>query len=276
MRQDHGLTQQDFLQHFGISRQAHHQQVRELLRRAGEEALILEMVHAIRYHHPRMGTRKLLAKSRSPLAARGIALGRDALFDLLRRHDLLLSPKRRQTITTRSGLWRCPNLLPELSVSGPRQLWVGDITYLTFERGFAYLALLTDAYSRFIVGFDLSLSLAVEGCLRALNCALQQPHGSLAGLVHHSDHGVQYTAHAYRDRLSAHHIRSSMGEVGNCYENALAERMNGILKLEYGLDDLFVDLEQMTVSTTQAIALYNYDRPHLALEYRVPAEVHFA
>lgn len=238
--------------------------------------MILEMVQAIRYHHPRMGTRKLLAKSRSQLAARGIALGRDALFDLLRRYDLLVSPKRRQTITTRSGLWRCPNLLPELSVTGPRQLWVGDITYLTFEHGFAYLALLTDAFSRFIVGFDLSLSLAVEGCLRALNCALPQAHGSLAGLVHHSDHGVQYTAHAYRDRLAGHHIRPSMGEVGNCYENALAERMNGILKLEYGLGDLFVDLEQMTASTTQAIALYNYDRPHLALDYRVPAEVHFA
>lgn len=236
----------------------------------------MEMVQAIRYHHPRMGTRKLLVKLHRQLAAREIPLGRDALFDLLRRHDLLVSPKRRQTRTTRAGLWRCPNLLPELTLTGPRQLWVGDITYLTFEGGFAYLALLTDAFSRFIVGFDLSLSLAVEGCLRALNRALPHTPGSLAGLVHHSDHGVQYTAHAYRDRLAVHHIRPSMGEVGNCYENALAERMNGILKLEYGLDGLFVDLEQMTVATTQAIALYNYDRPHLALDYRVPAEVHFA
>ncbi len=276
MRQAHGLRKQDFLQRFGISRQAHQQQARTLRRRAGEEAVILEMIHAIRYHHPRMGTRKLLAKVHDQLAARGIALGRDALFDLLRRHDLLVSPKRRRTKTTRSGLWRCPNLLPELRVTGPRQLWVGDITYLRLERGFAYLALLTDAFSRFIVGFDLSLSLAVEGCLRALNHALPQPPGSLAGLVHHSDHGVQYTAYAYRDCLAEHHIRSSMGEVGNCYENALAERMNGILKLEYGLDDPFVDLEQMTASTSQAIALYNYDRPHLALDYRVPADVHFA
>lgn len=238
--------------------------------------MILEMVRAIRYHHPRMGTRKLLAKTHDQLAARGIALGRDALFDVLRRNDLLVLPQRRRTITTRSGLWCCPNLLPELTVTGPRQLWVGDITYLTFEGGFAYLALLTDAYSRFIVGFDLSLSLAVEGCLRALNHALPHSPGSLAGLVHHSDHGVQYTAHVYRDRLAQYHIRSSMGEVGNCYENALAERMNGILKVEYGLGDLFVDLEQTTVSTTQAITLYNYDRPHLALDYRVPAEVHFA
>lgn len=238
--------------------------------------MILEMVHAIRYHHPRMGVRKLWFKLRSQLVARGISLGRDRLFDLLRRHDLLVPPKRCKTVTTRSGLWRCPNLLPELTIMRPFQLWVGDITYLLLESGFAYLALLTDAYSRFIVGFDLSCSLAVEGCQRALSGALQQANGSLTDLVHHSDHGVQYTAHTYRDLLSEHHIVSSMGEVGNCYENALAERMNGILKLEYGLDNLFVDLQQAQESTKQAITLYNYDRPHLALDYRVPAEVHFA
>ena len=237
---------------------------------------MLDMVRAIRSYHPRMGTRKLLVKLQPLLAVRGISLGRDALFDLLRRHDLLVPTRRRWQKTTRAGLWRCPNLLPELTVTAPCQLWVGDVTSLTSENGFAYLALLTDAYSRFIVGFDLSLSLAVEGCLRALNSALEQARGSLTGLVHHSDHGVQYTAHAYRNLLSEHDIRPSMGEVGNCYENALAERMNGILKLEYGLGDVFVDLEQMMASTTEAITLYNYDRPHLALDYRVPAEVHFA
>ena len=156
------------------------------------------------------------------------------------------------------------------------ELWVGDITYITLEAAFAYLVLLTDAFSRFIVGFDLSTSLAVEGCQRALRNALHQAPGSLAGLVHHSDHGVQYTAHAYRLMLTQHRIISSMGEVGNCYENALAERMHGILKLEYGLDRLFVNLNQARKSTEQAIHLYNYDRPHLALDYFVPAEVHFA
>lgn len=238
--------------------------------------MILEMVHAIRYHHPRLGTRKLWHKLQSQLAARGITLGRDRLFDLLRRHDLLVPTKRRRTKTTRSGLWRCDNLLPELVLSGPRQLWVGDITYVTLEPGFAYLALLTDAYSRFIVGFDLALSLAVDGCQRALCAAVKHSGDALDGLIHHSDHGVQYTAHAYREVLTKHHIRSSMGEVGNCYENALAERINGILKIEYGLGDCFVDLQQAQRSTAQAISLYNYDRPHLALDYCVPAEVHFA
>jgi len=238
--------------------------------------VILEMVRAIRYHHPRMGTRKLQVKLRPQLALRGFHIGRDHLFDLLRRNDLLVPTKRRRRKTTRSGLWRCPNLLPELTLIRPLQLWVGDITYLTLETAFAYLVLLTDAFSRFIVGFDISTSLAVEGCQRALRHALYQAPGSLAGLVHHSDHGVQYTAHAYRDILTKHRIVSSMGEVGNCYENALAERMHGILKLEYGLDRLFVDLDQARKSTEQAIHLYNYDRPHLALDYLVPAEVHFA
>jgi transposase InsO family protein len=153
---------------------------------------------------------------------------------------------------------------------------VGDITYVTLETGFAYLALLTDAFSRFIVGFDISTSLAVEGCQRALSYALRQAPCSLAGLVRHSDHGVQYTAHTYRNLLTDNRMVSSMGEVGNCYENALAERMNGILKLEYGLDRLFVNLHQATVATEQAIHLYNTDRPHLALDYRVPETVHYA
>ena len=204
-----------------------------------------------------------------------LCIGRDRLFDLLRQHELLVPVKRCRTRTTRSGLWRCPNLFKELAVSHPLQAWVGDITYLTLESGFAYLALLTDAYSRFIIGFDLCLSLAVEGCQRALKMALHNKPQSLEGLIHHSDHGVQYTAHAYRDTLLDNKMLSSMGEVGNCYENALAERMNGILKCEYGLDSLFVDIDQAKVATKQAIQLYNYDRPHLSLNYRVPAEVHF-
>lgn len=265
-----------FLAYYGINRQAHHQQLRRRRQREGQEAVIVEMVQAIRHHHPRMGVRKLHHKLASALEQRGICIGRDRLFALLREHDLLVPRKRRQTCTTRSGLWRCDNLLGELTLTAPLQLWVGDITYLTLESGFAYLALLTDAFSRYIVGFDLATSLAVEGCERALQMALAQTAQPVRQLVHHSDHGVQYTAHSYRKILDKHHMRMSMGEVGNCYENALAERMNGILKLEYGLDGLFVDLPQAQLATQQAITLYNTDRPHLALDYRVPAEVHLA
>ena len=223
-----------------------------------------------------MGGRKLHHELQQPLAALGISRGRDAVFDLLRTHDLLVPTKRSRHRTTQSGLWRCPNLLTDLTVTHVHQVWVGDITYITTEEGFVYLALLTDAFSRYIVGFDLSSSLAVEGCVRALEQAITQSQGAdLSGLIHHSDHGVQYTAWPYRQRLQDQLIQSSMGEVGNCYENALAERVNGILKCEYGLDDLFIDKEHAYKAVREAIWLYNYERPHLALNYRKPADIYF-
>ena len=207
----------------------------------------------------------------------GISRGRDAFFDLLRRRDLLVPTKRNRRRTTRSGLWSFPNLIADLPLNCIHQVWVGDITYITTETGFAYLSLLTDAYSRFIVGFDLSTSLAIEGCLRTLGMALKKSAmPSLAGMIHHSDHGVQYTSKPYCQQLFAAGIRPSMGEVGNCYENALAERVNGILKIEYGLDSLFLDSRSAHNAVKEAVWLYNYERPHLALNYRKPADVHLA
>lgn len=246
------------------------------MQRAAEDQLLVELVQGIRQRHPRMGGRKLHHELQKPLAALGITRGRDAFFDLLRRQNLLVPAKRSRRRTTRPGLWRCPNLLADLQLGRVHQAWVGDITYITTEKGFVYLALLTDAFSRFIVGYDLSSSLATEGCLRALNQAIgQTANDDLKGLVHHSDHGVQYTARPYCDRLQSVGVRPSMGEVGNCYENALAERMNGILKCEYGLDDLFIDVEQAQEAVREAIWLYNYERPHLSLNYSKPAEIHF-
>lgn len=235
------------------------------------------MVQGIRQRHPRMGGRKLYHELQPAMTAFGISRGRDAFFDLLRDHGLLVPAKRSHRRTTRPGLWHCPNLLAELELVRVQQAWVGDITYITTEQGFLYLALLTDAFSRFIVGYDLSCSLAAEGCLRALNQAIAHSAGDdLKGLVHHSDHGVQYIAWPYCDRLQSLGIQPSMGEVGNCYENALAERLNGILKCEYALDDLFVDDHHAHQAVGEAIWLYNYERPHLSLGYRKPAEVHFS
>lgn len=246
------------------------------MQQAAEDQLVVELVQGIRQRHPRMGGRKLHHELQQPLTALGIARGRDALFALLVAHDLLVSPKRSHRRTTHAGLWRCPNLLTGLTVTHVHQVWVGDITYLTTEEGFLYLALLTDVFSRFIVGCDLSASLAVEGCHRALGQAIEQANDApLRGLIHHSDHGVQYTAWAYRERLHQMGILSSMGEVGNCYENALAERVNGILKCEYGLDDLFIDKEHAQKAVQEAVWLYNYERPHLALNYGKPANIYF-
>lgn len=262
-------------QWFGISRQAYYQARRRQLQRVAEDQLLVELVQGWRQRHPRMGGRKLYHLLQPAMATLGIQRGRDAFFDLLRARDLLVPLKRSQRRTTRSGLWHCPNLLAELRLSHINQVWVGDITYLSTEQGFLYLALLTDAFSRFIVGFDLSASLAAEGCLRALNRAIDQtPPAHLPGLIHHSDHGVQYTAWPYGDRLQAVGIRPSMGEVGNCYENALAERVNGILKAEYALDDLFIDDAHALTAVREAIWLYNFERPHLSLHFSKPADIY--
>jgi len=243
---------------------------------AAEDQLIVELVQGIRQRHPRLGGRKLHHELQEPMTALGITRGRDAFFELMRAHNLLVETKRSGQRTTRSGLWRCPNRLTDLKVTHVNQVWAGDITYITTEQGFLYLALLTDAFSRFIVGFDLSSSLAVEGCQRALEMAIKQTAGAdLSGLIHHSDHGVQYAAWPYRERLQLLGILSSMGEVGNCYENPLAERMNGILKCEYGLDNLFVNGKFAQRATQESIWLYNYERPHMSLNYRKPAEIYF-
>lgn len=258
---------------FGISRQAYYQARQRALCRAAEDGLLVEWVQGIRQRHPRMGGRKLYHELQKPMTALNIQRGRDAFFALLRSHQLLVPVKRNRRRTTFAGLWHCPNLTTDLTLERPGQLWVADITYLTTEQGFLYLALLTDAFSRFVVGYDLSSSLAAEGALRALNQALAQT-AQTTGLIHHSDHGVQYTAYPYRERLQQHHIRSSMGQVGNCYENALAERVNGILKLEYGLDCLFSSLKQAQNAVNEAVWLYNVERPHTALNFAKPIQIH--
>lgn len=272
------LTTQAACTWFGVSRQAYYQARHRQVIRAAENQLVLKLVQSLRYHHPRMGVRKLYHEVQAQMLALGIQRGRDALFDLLREHGLLVPLKRNQRRTTFSGKRHFPNLIADLSVTRINQVWVADITYISTEQGFLYLALLTDVFSRFIVGFDLSISLAAQGTLRSLNQAIHfvgDPLIKAAGLIHHSDHGIQYTAHDYLDRLDAFHIDPSMGEVGNCYDNALAERVNGILKIEYGLDALFVDHTYARTAVQQAVHLYNFQRPHLSLNYRKPAEVFF-
>ncbi len=259
---------------FGISRQAHYQMLDRQQKQEKENEEILDMVRAIRERHTQMGGRKLLHKISPKMRQKGIKKGRDSFFDLLREKDLLIKQERAQRRTTWAGLWRYPNRLEGLAITGPQQVWVADITYLETEEGFCYLSLITDAYSRYIVGYDVSTSLSVEGAQRALEMAIAQAAPPLTGLIHHSDHGVQYTSNAYRDRLEELGILPSMGEIGNCYDNALAERMNGILKLEYGLEYRFVNFKHALLATQEAIWLYNFDRPHLSLDYQVPADIH--
>ena len=259
---------------YGISRQAHYQMKWQQQQRQEAAVQVLELVRQIRHRHKRLGGRKLYHQLQPELLKLGIPLGRDRFFELLRAHKLLLNPKKRACRTTWAGSWRCQNLLAEAIITRPNQAWVCDLTYIATESGFVYLALVTDLYSRRIMGSDLSRSLTLEGATRAMQKAISQAAHSLKGLIHHSDHGVQYTSRPYRDLLAHHHIHSSMGEVGNCYDNPVAERVNGILKLEYGLDDSFVDLAQAHLAVEQAVWLYNHERPHLALNYQIPYQVY--
>ena len=257
-----------------MSRQAYYQHQQRQQRGLGQAEAILNRVRAIRQRHPRLGCRKVLRRLQPWLAQQGYQIGRDRLFELLRAHDLLIRPKRRRPRTTWAGHWRCENLLVEATLTGPNQAYVSDITYLDTEHGFAYLTLITDAYSRFIVGHHVSDSLATDGSLLALEQALGQRSVEVGPLIHHSDRGVQFTDQRYRDRLHQAGGCSSMGAKGDCYDNALAERMNGIIKLEYGLDGCFRDLDQVRRAVRESVWLYNHERPHLALNYRTPAEFH--
>lgn len=258
----------------GVTRQAAYQHRQRQAKRQVEEEAIIDRVLNIRQRHPRMGARKLLEKMRKWLKTQNLKIGRDSLFNLLGRHGLLLKRLRRRRRTTWPGQWRCRNLLAEMTVTRPNQAWVSDITYVETEQGFRYLSLITDVFSRRIMGFDMSDSLSVEGTLRALRQAVRQAKGQAQGVVHHSDHGIQYTCHAFRKQIEKYGMKSSMGEIGNCYDNALAERVNGILKLEYGLNGLFVSTRQAKRAVREAVWLYNYDRPHLALNYQHPHDVY--
>jgi len=268
------LTKKAITGWFGITYQAHNQMKLRQLRRVLEEALVLNRVREIRQELPKIGVRKLHYLLQDFYQTHGIAMGRDRLFELLRSHNLLVRRKRKPTRTTFPGGIRSENLLVSTTISGPNQAWVVDITYIATDEGYLYLALITDLYSRKIIGSDLSNSLSLEGALRAMRRAIAHAGGKVEGLIHHSDHGTQYTSRDYLALLQQAGVRSSMGAVGNAYDNAVAERVNGILKLEFLLDQRFSDAAAAQRAVTDAIRLYNTKRPHLSLNYATPAEVY--
>lgn len=234
-------------------------------------------VKKIRHRQPKVGTRKLHRMVNEQLKSEGIQIGRDRLFDLLRPLDLLIRRRKsaKQTTDSRHRLNKYGNLIRDLELTRPNQVYVSDITYVETLRGFCYLALITDAYSRKIVGYDLSRSLSVEGSLRALQIALAQLAGPIQ-LIHHSDRGLQYCSHAYVDLLRAHSVRISMTEERHVYENAKAERVNGILKSEFLLGEQLASFDVAEQLVKEAIQIYNQERLHLSLDYQTPAMVHDA
>jgi putative transposase len=259
-----------------MTRQNYYARRQQRRRREVDEALMIEMVGVERRIQPRLGGRKLHFLIRGPLAQAGVRIGRDRFFEVLRGRSLLVTPLPVDYPCTTCSEHYLPvsgNLIKELEIQQPNQVWVGDLTYLRTEEGFLYLALLTDKWSRKIVGYHCGDTLEAIGCVKALNMALGDlPEG--AHPIHHSDQGSQYCSHEYANGLKARGLRASMTEKDHCAENALAERMNGILKSEYGLGQKIKTKAQARHMAEQAVSLYNTRRPHTALKMRMPAAVH--
>jgi putative transposase len=259
-----------------MSRQNYYarRQVRQA--QAVDAGLITELVRAERRVQPRLGTRKLRVVLKGALAKAGVQLGRDRFFAVLRRGGLLLAPLPKEYPQTTSSYHNLPvfaNLVKDREVKQPNEVWVSDLTYLRTEEGFLYLALVTDKYSRKIVGYHCGDTLEALGCVRALRMALKDlPAG--AHPIHHSDQGSQYCCHEYVQALGLRGLTISMTVEDHCAENALAERMNGILKGEYGLGQKLKTKAQARQLADQGVWLYNTRRPHTALQYRVPEAVH--
>jgi putative transposase len=234
-----------------------------------------QKVLGIRQQLPRIGIRKLYYLLAEQFKEEHIKVGRDKLFSILREEQLLIIKKKRYTQTTNSKHWlhKYPNLFKELRITRPEQAWVADITYLSIEKGFIYLHLITDAYSKQIMGYCLSDSLAATSTIKALQMALSKRKYKTQ-LIHHSDRGLQYCSAGYVGLLIKNDIDISMTQDGNPYDNAVAERVNGILKDEFGLDEVLPDIKQAQKQTDQAILLYNSQRPHLSCGMLTPNQMH--
>lgn len=238
--------------------------------------LVLQEVVRIRTQQSRVGVRKLHHMMASFAQEHSVEMGRDALYELLREHSMLVRRRRRRgPRTTFSAFWmkRYPNLAKDFEPNASNQLWVSDITYIRVKEGFAYLSLITDAYSRKIVGYHLNKDLTARGPVAALRMALRN-NRERDGLIHHSDRGLQYYSSEYM-KLIGDKIRVSMTEKSDPLENAVAERVNGILKQEL-LAKSYTSFLEATRQVKQAVSTYNHLRPHLSIDMLTPAEAHAA
>lgn len=259
---------------FNIKRDAYYKYRKRLTQRESVISQVVDLVKKERRYQPRVGTRKLLEALRPVFEDECMKVGRDFLFDILRQYNMLINKKKASCRTTNSyhHFYKYNNLVKDINVTRPNQVWVSDITYIRTINGFCYLALITDMYSRKIIGYDVSDSLELAGCLRALKLALRHVRNP-SGIVHHSDRGIQYCSSYYVNELEKRKIRISMTEEHHCYENAIAERVNGILKDEFYIDQCFFNIRHARLAINNAVEIYNSKRLHLSLGYKTPNTV---
>lgn len=258
----------------GYTRQAFYGYRQHWLQEVFEAEIIVQQVLKHRRLQPRIGTRKLIVMMQAFAKQHQINLGRDGFFNLLREHNLLIRKRRRKAQTTFSKHWykKYKNLIRGFEPLAPNLLWVSDITYIVIADGFGYLSLITDAYSKKIVGFYLSKTLEATGSIKALQMALSNCNDT-ENLIHHSDRGVQYCSTDYVKILDDKKTKISMTENGDPLENAIAERVNGILKDEL-LQEKYNDFEEVQKSVAKSISVYNALRPHSSCDMLTPQMAH--
>lgn len=259
---------------FGVSRQAIYQAEQRVKTRNSRMKKIKSLINTVRMKMPKIGTRKLYFLLKDEFKACHIKIGRDALFDYLREENMLVRPKKNYTKTTNSKHWlrKHPNLVKGCEIHRAEQVFVSDITYLKSKERTHYLSLVTDAYSRKIMGYHLSNDMASDQVVKALKMAVTNRKFN-DHLIHHSDRGLQYCSAIYQKELEKHQIASSMTEGYDCYQNALAERINGILKNEFFIHPCN-NYNELNKMIKESIKIYNEERPHMKLRYKTPSFVH--
>jgi transposase InsO family protein len=262
---------------FGKTRQAYYDHSSRDSDEQLHEAVIIDLIRSVRVVLPKLGGKKLLFMLQQDFADHNIIMGRERFFKLLRKYDLLVKTRRKYVRTTMSNhhFKKWPDLTKALVVKASGQLWVSDITYLTTQNGFIYLSLITDAYSHKIVGYHLSQTLKARGCIIAVNKAIASL-GSTRAVIHHSDRGIQYCCDAYVEVLQSNQILISMTQSGSPYDNAVAERVNGILKAELNLERVFAGYHEAVACVHQAIDTYNRIRPHMSCGNLTPQKAHYS
>jgi transposase InsO family protein len=235
---------------------------------------VIRLVLNIRRVMPKLGARKLYFLLKEELTK--IKVGRDKLFRILRANHMLIKPKRRYHTTTNSHhrFRKHKNLISDKEIEKPGSIWVSDITYIGNRKNPSYLSLITDAYSKKIVGYNVSDSLAMEGSIEALEMAIKQREYKNESLIHHSDRGIQYCSNEYQKIIGKNGIQSSMTEKYDPYENAIAERINGILKQEFNIAKEIKCLDLKKKLVKSAIDIYNNRRPHLSNHMLTPMQMH--
>lgn len=261
---------------FGKTRHAYYDRQWRVQDQGLKDEIVLQHVLNIREKQKRIGTMKLHFMLKDMLEAHQIKIGRDYLFELMREHGLQIRRRKRNIVTTNSRHWmrKYNNLIKDLQINRPEQLWVSDITYIQLQRQWGYLSLVTDAYSKKIMGWAFRTDLSAQGCIQALQMAVADRKYHDRPLIHHSDRGSQYCSKAYVDFLVDHRIAISMTENGSPYENAIAERVNGILKTEFDLHSSRLCFKETTRKIRENIQIYNQLRPHASCDYLTPEKAH--